>query len=122
MPSSSAQARRLGALLQAQRRAAGWSLDQLAARSELDKSSIHRIEQGHIAAPNPLSLQRLAAALGTSVEDYFALVGYFTPHGLPSLAPYLRAKYAVTDEVAAEVETYFSYLQERQSLPPDQTE
>ena len=113
MPESNRNAERLGKLLQRQRHAAGLSLEDLAKRAGLDKSTIFRIEQGRIEAPSPQKLQRLAAALGTDVEDYFALAGYFTPHGLPGLGPYLRAKYDVTGDVAREIEEYFAWIQAR---------
>ena len=103
----------LGRLLQRHRHAAGLSLDQLANATNIDKSTIHRIEQGQIDAPGPQKLQRLATALGTEVEDYFALAGYFTPHGLPGLAPYLRAKYDVSPELASEIEDYFAWRREK---------
>jgi len=107
-------AQQLGRLLQSHRHAAGLSLEQLAKATGLDKGTISRIEQGKIEAPSPQNLQRLAAALGTEVEDYFALAGYFTPHGLPGLAPYLRAKYDVSPDVAREVEDYFAWLRQKE--------
>src|SRR6266496_1560278 len=99
----------LGRLLQQHRHAAGLSLEKLADATSLDKGTISRIEQGQIEAPSPKNLQRLATALGTEVEDYFALAGYFTPHGLPGLAPYLRAKYDVSPDLASEVEDFLAW-------------
>lgn len=113
MPESNRNAEPLGKLLARQRHQVGLSLEELAKRADLDKSTIYRIEQGRIEAPSPQKLQRLAAALGTDVEDYFALAGYFTPHGLPGLGPYLRAKYDVTGDVAREIEEYFAWIQAR---------
>jgi transcriptional regulator with XRE-family HTH domain len=103
----------LGRLLKRHRLAAGLSLEVLGRATGMESSTVHRIETGRIAAPSPQYLQRLASALGTEVEDYFALAGYFTPHGLPGLRPYLRAKYDLTDAVAGEVEDYVSWLQSR---------
>lgn len=122
MPESKPSAVELGRLLQRHRRDAGLSLEDLAKRSGLDKSTVYRIEQAQIEAPSPQKLQRLASALGTEVEDYFALAGYFTAHGLPNLEPYLRAKYDATPEEAREVESYFAWLQTRRRADkqPDQ--
>jgi transcriptional regulator with XRE-family HTH domain len=116
MPKSDAKPdiKQLGKLLQRHRHAVGLSLDQLAGATGINKSSIHRIEQGQFEAPSPQTLQRIAAALGTEVEDYFALAGYFTPHGLPGLAPYLRAKYGASPELASQVEDYFAWLREKE--------
>lgn len=117
MPASpeTPNAKQLGRLVQLHRHEAGLSLEQLAKATGLDKGTISRIEQGKIEAPSPQKLQRLATALGTEVEDYFALAGYFTPHGLPGLAPYLRAKYGASPELASEVEDYFAWRRERES-------
>src|SRR4051794_24438496 len=103
----------LGKLLKEHRLAAGLSIEALAKASGMEGSTVQRIETGQIAAPSPQNLQRLAAVLGTEVEDYFALAGYFTPHGLPGLRPYLRAKYDLPDAMAGEVETYVNFLQSR---------
>ena len=105
MPKSDGKAdiKQLGQLLQRHRRAAGLSLDQLAGATGTNKSSIHRIEQGQFEAPSPQTLQRIAAALGTEVEDYFAL------------APYLRAKYGASPELASQVEDYFTWMREKES-------
>lgn len=105
----------LGRLVKQHRQAAGLSLDGLAEAAKMDGSTVYRIESGQIAAPSPQYLQRLASALGTEVEDYFALAGYFTAHGLPGLRPYLRAKYDLTDDVATQVENYMAWLQSRHS-------
>jgi len=103
----------LGRLIYQQRVTVGISQEQLAKKAGMHLSTVSRIEQGAIESPDPLKLQRLASALGTDVEDYFALVGYFTPHGLPSLAPYLRAKFGASPEVAREVENYFAWMNNR---------
>jgi transcriptional regulator with XRE-family HTH domain len=104
----------LGRLIYQQRHARGMSQEDLAKGTGIHLSTISRFEQGAIDSPDPLKLQRVATALGTDVEDYFALVGYFMPHGLPDLAPYLRAKFGAGPEVAREVESYFAWLRERQ--------
>jgi transcriptional regulator with XRE-family HTH domain len=102
----------LGALIHAHRLAADMSTTELAKRSGIDRSTIYRIEGGEFSEPSPQRLQRIASALGTEVEDYFALAGYFTTHGMPTLGPYLRTKYDVAPEVAEEVERYLRFLQQ----------
>lgn len=110
----------LGRLVRQHRQQLGLSLEQVAKRSRLDKSSINRLERGLFAAPSPMTLQRVARALDADVEDYFALIGYFTPQGLPSLQPYLRNKYDATPEEAREVDRYFNYLRDRDQTEPTQ--
>lgn len=110
----------LGRLVRAHRQQLGWSLEELARRTGLNKSTIHRMENGQFDAPRPLALQRLARAMETDVEDYFALIGYFTPKGLPNLQPYLRSKYDASEEEAREIDRYFTYLRDRDKEPPQQ--
>ncbi len=98
----------LGQLIRQHRLEAGITLPELAARIGIHKGSLHRIEAGGVAQPKPELLQRVATALGTEVEDYMALADYAV--GLPSLTPYLRAKYEATPDEAAQVETYFRFL------------
>jgi len=89
-------------------------MGELADRTGLAKSTIHRIENDSLEnRPSPDSLQKLARALGTEVEDYFALAGYVTAGGLPGLGPYLRTKYEASEEVASQVEDYFHWLQSK---------
>lgn len=102
----------LGKALAHDRQAAGFSLDQLEKASGIDRSTIHRMEQGKVQSPAPQSLRRLAIALGTEVEDYFALAGYYTPSGLPDFVPYMRTKYGASPEVARSVEQFFRFSQE----------
>ncbi len=99
----------LGRLLRRHRARAGLSLEGASAAAKLDKSTLSRLEQGLIESPDPQKLQRLASVLGTEVEDYYALAGYLSPTGLPSFAPYLRAKFDATPEVANDVENYFNW-------------
>jgi transcriptional regulator with XRE-family HTH domain len=90
------------------------SNDDVAARTGLSKSSVSRIERD-LVHPTPESLQRLAAALGVVVDDYMLLAGYTAQRRpLPELAPYLRSKYDSSDDVAAQVEAYFRYLQSQE--------
>ena len=87
----------LGRLIAKDRRAAGMSMDQLSAATGLAKSTVSRIENDALEnQPSPDSLQKLARALGTEVEDYFALAGYFSPTGLPNLGERAesRARYS----------------------------
>ena len=103
----------LGETIRRSRLAAGLSMAELARRTGTDRSTILRIETGELSEPSPRRLQRIASALGDEAEDYFALAGYATTSGMPTLGAYLRTKYDATPEMAAEVEDYFRYLQSR---------
>jgi len=116
---SEKNAAQLGQLLRRHRHRTGLSLEDVALAAHLDKSSLSRMESGQIESPDPQKLQRLATVLDTEVEDYFALAGYFTPGGLPTMAPYLRAKFDASPEVARDVENYFSWRTSRSDVNDD---
>lgn len=59
----------------------------------MDQATVFRFESGSIAAPHPDKLARISEALGVSGADIFALAGYTAPTDLPTLRPYLFAKY-----------------------------
>ncbi len=95
-------------------------MSELAKRSGVDRSTIYRIEMGEFAEPSPGRLQRIASALGTEVEDYFALAGYYATHGMPNLGLYLRTKYDATPQIADDVEKYFAFLQQQLDTEADE--
>jgi transcriptional regulator with XRE-family HTH domain len=107
---------KLGEYLRAQRETVGTSQRQLAGRIGVHHSYLARLEAGDAAQPAPAILHRLAEALDLDPEDLFALAGHIVPHELPSFAPYLRAKYDITDQAAREMDDYFRYMSERYNI------
>jgi transcriptional regulator with XRE-family HTH domain len=87
------RASQLGQLLKARREERGLSTHRLAAAAEMDQATVVRFEAGSIVAPRPDKLSRIAEVLGISGADVFALAGYTAPTDLPTLRPYLSAKY-----------------------------
>ena len=87
------EAQQLGQLLKARREERGLSMRGLARATAIHQTTIVRLEAGSIVAPKADKLSRIAEALGIGGADYFALAGYAVPADLPSLRPYLRAKY-----------------------------
>lgn len=59
----------------------------------MNQATIVRLEAGSIIAPRPDKLSRIARVLGISGADIFALADYTVPTDLPSLRPYLHARY-----------------------------
>jgi transcriptional regulator with XRE-family HTH domain len=101
------RSRQLGQLLKARREACGLSTHRLAAAAEMDQATIVRLEAGSIVAPRPNKLSRIAQVLGISGADIFALAGYAVPNDLPTLRPYLFAKYhGLLAEDIDKIETY----------------
>ncbi len=94
------------------REAAGLSINALARAAGLPPSTVLRFEAGEYEAPDPDKLQRLAVALGTDPEEFFA--HYPAPEKLPEFAPYLRAKYGMSAEAVAEAEQFFAELEAKQ--------
>jgi len=92
----------LGATIRQARERAGLSLRQLAAMTGIPRMTLHHLELDEIDRPNPKLLHTLAERLELNSDDLFAFVGYRSSHTLPSLAPYLRAKYQLPPEAVAE--------------------
>lgn len=87
------QPRQLGQFLKARRIACNLSTHKLAKAAGMDQATVVRFEAGSIGAPRPDKLARIADVLGVSAADVFALAGYTAPTDLPTLRPYLTAKY-----------------------------
>ena len=77
--------------------------------SGVNQANISRLETGQATKPMLSSLTKLAEALGADPARFYKAAGTSTDTTLPSLRPYLRAKYghlpaAQLDEVAAFLE------------------
>jgi len=97
----------LGQVLRARRQELGLSTRQLSAQAGVNDVTIVRIERGEFASPRPDKLSRLADALGLRLADIFAMADYVAPTQLPTLAPYLQAKYpGLPDDAVAAIGRY----------------
>lgn len=63
---------RFGAAVRARRRVLAWSQEELADRATLDRTYVSGIERG-IRNPSLLTQQRLADALGVTLEQLYAM-------------------------------------------------
>ncbi|MFL6164303.1 MAG: antirestriction protein ArdA [Jatrophihabitantaceae bacterium] len=100
-------AQQLAELLRSHRQAAGLSMRQLAHASGVNVSVVSQLEAG--ARPNPLpdTLKALARVLNLPITDLFVTADWLPADELPTLKPYLRAKYRDLDEQAiADIEAY----------------
>jgi transcriptional regulator with XRE-family HTH domain len=109
-PVRSQNIKQLGKAIKARRTAAHLTVRGLAEQSGLTPATISRIETGQIDSPRPDHLLSLATALGTDLEDFYALAGYTMPTGLPELRPYLRSKYNLPDHAVEQLDEYFQAL------------
>jgi len=112
-----AKAKQLGRYLRREREAHGLSARDLARRSGVPDSTIIRIEQGLIASPRPDKLSKIARALGLSLAEVYARADYTVPADLPTLRPYLRAKYRdLPPEAIEQIEQYAERLARRHGV------
>ncbi|MEU2869789.1 helix-turn-helix transcriptional regulator [Streptomyces olivoreticuli] len=91
-------------------------LIRLAADLRMHQSYLSRLERGDFKQPSPEVLQRLAIALKVRHEDLFALAGYLAPDLLPSFMPYMRAKYAMSEQAAEQINAYFTVFRHRYGI------
>lgn len=94
----------LGEDLEAARQRAGFSLRQLETIAGIHRSSIDRLLKDEVDEPLPDNLVRLADALELNAADLFIKAGLPVPTELPSLEPYLRTKYNLSADEAAEAQ------------------
>ncbi len=112
-------ARQFGDYLKHLRQERKLSMRGLAHQANIDSGALTRLEQGKVAAPQPDTLKALAAALQVPLADMFAMAGYVIPYDLPSITPYLRARYGhLPDETLASVNDYLQKLIDEHGLDP----
>lgn len=114
------QAQRLGRFIRTRREHLGLSSRQLQARCGVRDTTIIRIEHGDIASPKADKLAKIADGLGLAVADVFALADYVAPAELPTLRPYLRARYRdLPDDAVDAIEAYTRRLAKRHGVDLD---
>ena len=105
--------------LRTARAKAGISQRQLANRVGIDHSYLARLESGEWLSPSADVLQRIAEVLEISSVDLFAFIGVMPPGGWPELAPYLRAKYHLSDNEIRRMTIYLRRLEPNQTNTTD---
>jgi len=97
---------KIGAFITEKREALGISQRELIRRSGV--INLNRLELGTTPSPRTDTLQAVADALGISLAE---LVAAGRPEDLPTLTPYLRAKYAdMPEEGRRRMTKYFERL------------
>jgi transcriptional regulator with XRE-family HTH domain len=120
IPMTPEQTRQLVSLLSKKREEAGLSVNEVARRALVDPGTVWRIEQGSIPTPKAESLRAIGKVLGISSADLFALVGWIPSGELPSIGPYLRAKYRqLPDGALREIETHFEAVASKWGVSSD---
>jgi transcriptional regulator with XRE-family HTH domain len=104
-------------LLAKKRAEARLSVNEVARRAAVDPGTVWRIEQGMIPTPKAESLLAIGEVLGIPSSDLFAIVGWMPKKELPTIGPYLRAKYhRLPPEALQEIETHFETVARRYGI------
>lgn len=103
--------RAIAHILRRKRQALGLSATEVAHRASLDPGTVTRIELEQINEPTPASLKAIAGVLDIAVSDLFVVADWIPHEELPSLLPYLRAKYGdLPQQAIDELEALISRL------------
>lgn len=114
------QVRQFAQYIKRQRESQKLSLRDLAAKTGIHNGTLSRLEQGKIATSKPATLKALALALNVPLADMFAMANYIVPYDLPSMTPYLHARYGhLSDEAVASVSEYLERLIDEHDLDPN---
>jgi transcriptional regulator with XRE-family HTH domain len=109
------QAHALGDFIRERRLTLGISQRELARRAGV--ADVVRIEQGILLNPRAESLRALAHGLDVPLNDLFAIADWLPQDELPTLTPYLRAKYKeLPQEAVNEMERFFTRLARRHGV------
>jgi transcriptional regulator with XRE-family HTH domain len=95
------------------------SIRGLARKAGINDTGLVRIERGDVRTPRPEKLRRLAMALEVPLADLLAMAGYVVPYDLPSITPYLRARYGhLPEESFTAIDNYLKRLIDEHGLDP----
>jgi transcriptional regulator with XRE-family HTH domain len=97
---STEHAKQLAAIFRERRIERGFSMRQVAAQTGFNIATITGIEAGTNLSPLPDTLKAIARVLGLCVSDLYLVADWLPADELPTLRPYLRAKYRQLDEQA----------------------
>lgn len=107
----------LGILIRQRRLELGLSLRDIEDLTGLSRANLSRVESGD-SGLRPEALGGLSRALETPLADLYEAAGFPIPQQLPSLRPYLRRAYNVTDQAIDEIEAYLDRLGAAESDVP----
>lgn len=111
---TSEQARQLAEILRSRRTSLGLSMREVAAAAGFNVATVFQLEAGTNLSPLPDTLRAIAEVLRLNVSDLYTIADWLPAGELPTLKPYLRAKYRDLDERAiADIEAYANKRSQR---------
>lgn len=109
----------LATLVRNRRIELGLSGREIARRAGIDNATVTLIEQCKIAQPRIDTVQALATALELPVTDFYSAMNWLPDNSMPSLRPYMRAKYQDLPEAAVdEVEKFVDWIADKYRSGP----
>ncbi|MGW4370102.1 helix-turn-helix domain-containing protein [Nocardia takedensis] len=113
------QAIDIGNFLRTKREGTRLSQAEVARRAGVAKSTVSRLEAAQLR-PRADCLQAIGEVIGVSLADIFAAGGRTPSSDLPSIRPYLRAKYCnMPAELLEEIEEYLERLAHERGISFD---
>jgi transcriptional regulator with XRE-family HTH domain len=113
----------LAELLRMSRARVDLTAREVARRAGVDEATVRLLERSRIKHPRVDTVRSIAEVLGIPLADIYALVHWLPEDELPSLRPYMRAKYAALPETAVqEVERLVKELTHRYGTGPMERE
>ncbi len=109
--------RKLGDDIRERREARNLDIRNCAERSGFHRSYWNKLEDGHYNSPSPKHLRVIGKVLRCPLDDLYSLAGHTPSEELPTIGPYLRAKYDLPRGATAELERYFDYLRDYYGIP-----
>jgi transcriptional regulator with XRE-family HTH domain len=108
------QAKQLAVIVRDYRHKRGLSMRRVAVQAGFNVATLAGLEAGTILSPQPSTLKAVAEVLAIDLGQLYTALNWLPAQPLPSLAPYMRAKYHDLPEAAiAELEAYANRLIQR---------
>lgn len=112
----------VGTLVRERRRGRGWSQIRLATETGLTQNYVSRIERGEVDLPQRATLERLGAALGIALPEFYRAAGVLEP--APEAPPPPNIDDAILADMLAELRRLapsetLEVLRELREVEPD---
>ena len=109
----------LAELLRTYREARQLSAREVARRAGVDGATVTLLERCRIRSPRIETLRAITAVLDIPLADLYATVHWLPEDGLPSLRPYMRAKYHdLPDDAVGEIEAFVARITKQHTNGP----